>query len=68
MQDPELKKTELPNGSSMDRECTPLTMLCSKAGGCGEGEGRREKVVFGMGLDLKSQVGHQMKQVPKVLQ
>lgn len=52
----------------MDRECTPLAMLCSKAGGYGEGEGRREEVVFGMGLDLKSQVGHQMKQVPKVLQ
>lgn len=52
----------------MDRECTTLALLCSKAGGCGEGERRREKVVFGMGFDLKSQVGHQMKQVPKVLQ
>lgn len=52
----------------MDRECTPLAMLCSNAGDCGEGERRREKVVFGMVLDLKSQVGHQMKQVPKVLQ
>lgn len=52
----------------MDPECTPLAMLWSKAGGFGKGEGRREKVVFGMGHDLKSQVGHQMKQVPKLFQ
>lgn len=51
----------------MDPECTPLAMLWSKAGGFGKGEGRRE-VVFGMGHDLKSQVGHQMKQVPKLFQ